>query len=383
MAVGAGFERNRDVVRESQINAAFYAVQFPQRGFFVVAGLFGYLLAERGDFFSGSGERIRGGDAVKVESGFGGGCEISISGSERGCESLLQIREAPPERRERLSQQFHVKRTGRTFCVFLHQINRTAKKRVAEKRGSSLRAVLRVAFHADFDITFSPQRRNVVHRKLHSSGSVAIAREAGFERYFPGREAFRDLFRIHFGIGGGGDRLRSEDATLLMMAVAGTDAAPAVDDHVRAIRANHADHIFEREAVPDFQGLLGSFDVAGIERAGEILVHAVILSGGEEFFGADHAELAVLFRADGILAALPARDGEERDVGIESVGQIREKAGPFVIGMRGDEKNAGIDARFINGLDGFLEGLRAERPRCTDEGKNRGEHGKKTSYGFF
>ncbi len=101
-----------------------------------------------------------------------------------------------------------------------------------------------------------------------------------------------------------------------MMAVAGMNAAPAVDDDVRAIRTDHTDHIFERESVPDFQGLLGSLDVAGIESAREILMHAVIFSRGEKFFGADDAEFAVLFRADGILAALSARDREQRDVGV-------------------------------------------------------------------
>ena len=112
-------------------------------------------------------------------------------------------------------------------------------------------------------------------------------------------------------------------------------------------------------------------------------MYAVIFSGGKKFFGADYAECAVLFGADGVLAALSAGDGEERDVGIESVGEIGEKAGPFVIGMRGDEKDAGSDARFIDGFDGFLERLGADGPGYAGEGKNGGEHGEKTSHGFF
>ena len=129
--------------------------------------------------------------------------------------------------------------------------------------------------------------------------------------------------------------------------------------------------IFEREAVPNFQGLLGSLDVAGIERAGEILMYTVIFSGGEKFFGADDAQFSILFGADGVLAALSAGDGEERDVGVEAMGEIGEEAGPFVIGVRGDEKDAGIDTRFIDGFDSFLERLGAERPGDTDDGKDR------------
>ena len=79
--------------------------------------------------------------------------------------------------------------------------------------------------------------------------------------------------------------------------------------------------------------------------------------GGEEFFGADDAEFGALFGADGVLSALAAGDGEEGDVGIEAAREVGEEAGPFVIRVRGDEKDTGGDAGFVDGFDGFGEGL--------------------------
>ncbi len=67
---------------------------------------------------------------------------------------------------------------------------------------------------------------------------------------------------------------------------------------------------------------------------------------------------------DGVLAALAAGDGEKADVGVEAVRKIAEQAGCFVVGMRGDEEDARGDAGFIDGFDGFGEGLGAERGGC-------------------
>jgi len=137
------------------------------------------------------------------------------------------------------------------------------------------------------------------------------------------------------------------------------DAAPAIDHHLRAIGADHANHVFEREAVPDFHGLLGRLDVAGIGSSREKLTHAVMFSRREQLFGADYAERAALFGADGVLPALAAGDGEERDIGIKAAREVSEQARPFVIGMRGDEEDTRGDARFVDGFDGVCEGLRA------------------------
>ena len=84
---------------------------------------------------------------------------------------------------------------------------------------------------------------------------------------------------------------------------------------------------------------------------------AVEVAGGEEFFGADDAEFGALFRADGVLSALAAGDGEEGDIGVETAREISEEAGPFVVGVRGDEEDAGGDSGTVDSFDGFWEGL--------------------------
>ena len=216
---------------------------------------------------------------------------------------------------------------------------------------------MRVAFHAHVDVAFAPERRNVVDGKRHGAGDVGVARGSQVERYFPGGQALGDLLGKHFGIGGCGDGLRRENSAFLMMSVAAVNASPAIDDDLRAERANHADHVFERDAAPDFSRLLGSLHVARVHGAGEKLADAVMFVGGEEFFGADDAEFGALFGADGVLSALAAGDGEEGDVGIEPAGEVGEQAGPFVVRVRGDEKDAGGDSGFVDGFDGFGEGL--------------------------
>ena len=47
----------------------------------------------------------------------------------------------------------------------------------------------------------------------------------------------------------------------------------------------------------------------------------------------------------------------EGDVGVEPAGEVGEQAGPFVVRVRGDEKDARGDAGFVDGFDCFGEGL--------------------------
>src|ERR1700747_261693 len=158
--------------------------------------------------------------------------------------------------------------------------------------------MLRVAFHAHVDVALAPEWRNVVDGKRHYAGDIVVARWTHFERYFPNGEPFGDLLGKHFGIGGGGDSLRRENSAFLVMPVATVNAAPSVDDDLRAECANHSHHVFERYAAPDFSRLLGRLHVAGVHRAGEKLADAIVLVGGEEFLGANDAELGALFGAD-------------------------------------------------------------------------------------
>ena len=60
-----------------------------------------------------------------------------------------------------------------------------------------------------------------------------------------------------FGIGGCGDGLRRENSALLMMSVAAVNAGPAVDDDLRAERANHADHVLNETPPQIFRACSG------------------------------------------------------------------------------------------------------------------------------
>src|SRR5258708_39747337 len=92
------------------------------------------------------------------------------------------------------------------------------------------------------------------------------------------------------------------------MAVAGVDAAPAVDGNVRAKFAYDVDHVFENGVAPDFFGFFGSFGEAEIPGAGEIEFDAVAASGGEKCLGAEEAQLRGLFKGGGGLGAVAAGD---------------------------------------------------------------------------
>ena len=110
-------------------------------------------------------------------------------------------------------------------------------------------------------------------------------------------------FGVGRRVGGEGYGFGGPETSGLVMAVAGVDAAPAVDDDVGAKFADDADHIFEDCIAPDFLGLLGSFGVAKIFGASEVEFYAVAASGSEQFLCADEAELGGLFGAESVLAA--------------------------------------------------------------------------------
>src|SRR5208337_205626 len=164
-------------------------------------------------------------------------------------------------------------------------------------------------------------------------------------------------------VGGEGDGFGGPEAGELVMAVAGVDAAPVVDDDVGAEGADDADHVFEDLVAPDSFGLFGSFGVAEIACAREIELHAIAASGGEQFLRADKAELRSLFGAESVLAAFAAGNGEQGYIGMEPAGEIGEDGGAFIVGMRGDVEDARGDAGAVDGFDGFGETWACARRR--------------------
>ena len=151
--------------------------------------------------------------------------------------------------------------------------------------------------------------------------------------------------------------------------MAGVDTAPSVDDDVGSKFADDADHVLEDLVAPDFFGFFWSFGIAKIAGAGEIEFYAITARGGEEFLGANEAELWSLFGPESVLAALTAGEGKQGDIGVEAASKIGEDSGAFIVGVRGDVEDACGDAGAVNGLDGFREtGAGSRRRRKLGDG---------------
>src|SRR5579859_1672088 len=209
---------------------------------------------------------------------------------------------------------------------------------------------------ANFAPGFSVQGRDVVDGQEIALGAIAASFDV--QDLYPGAGCVPSgcaWIQKKFWISGEVDCFWGPDAGELVVAVAGVDAAPAVDDDVGAEFADDADHVFHDGVAPDFFGFFGSFGEAEILGAGEIEFDAVAAGGGEKFLGADEAELRGLFGAERVLPSFAAGDREKGDVGVEPTGKIGEDGPAFVIGMRGDVEDARGDTGGVDGFDGFGE----------------------------
>jgi len=214
--------------------------------------------------------------------------------------------------------------------------------------------------NADFPPRFSVERRDIFEREEETFSFVIrsddVQDDGQLTFWFPRPQAlFKLEFRECIFIGGEGDGFGGPDAGQLVMAVAGVDAAPVVDDDVGAEGADDADHVFENLVAPDFFGFFGRFGIAKIASTGEIELHAIAAGGGEQFLRADEAELGSLFGPKSVLTAFAAGEGEQGHIGVKPASKIGEDGGAFIVGMRGDVKDARGDAGAVNGFDGFGE----------------------------
>src|SRR5580698_4313009 len=128
------------------------------------------------------------------------------------------------------------------------------------------------------------------------------------------------------------------------MSVAAMHATPAVDDDVGTIGADDAHHFSENCIAPDFFRFLGRFRESKIWRTSKKEFYAVASRGGEQFLRADQSQLRRLLRSEIVLSAFTASESEQRDVGVESAGEIGEQGGGFIVRMRSDIENARGDA---------------------------------------
>ena len=118
---------------------------------------------------------------------------------------------------------------------------------------------MQVAFERNVAVTESPDRGNFIGGHDPGAGVVHFlilrGRAHRIENHLdaPGFQSFGNLIGILGGIGGGLDGFRRLIAGILMIAVAGFLAAPAVDHNLRAQHADDAHHVFQFHALPFFE----------------------------------------------------------------------------------------------------------------------------------
>ena len=168
----------------------------------------------------------------------------------------------------------------------------------------------------------------------------------------PGLQAVFELLGKDLGVGGGLEGLLRNFAGDLVLAVAvGNSADKGGDDDLRPHLAYRQHCIVEHAVVsPAGEGFLLSFGEAEVRFGAPELFGAVVLVGLEQFVGADETERVVGVGGHGVLAALAAGEGEERDAHAESAREIGEQRSVLVVRVRHDVQHAGSGAQPLERL---------------------------------
>ena len=154
----------------------------------------------------------------------------------------------------------------------------------------------------------------------------------------PRQQSRGNLFGETLGIGRGAKCFLGQQSGCLMVAVSiARGAGESRDQHVGAIRANHAHHVGQHQimAAPLLKSLIGSFRKSEISGAREALLHAVILIGGQQFQRAQHAQAVGKSAPQFVLPAFPAIQRHQQDVNSQPAGLVSEHAAIFVVGVGG------------------------------------------------
>src|SRR5713101_846439 len=207
---------------------------------------------------------------------------------------------------------------------------------------------------------FSVERRNLIQGKQVTLGGLApveVQQDDGLS-VAPWRQVLffhRRAVQLEGRICRDLHCLRREQSRSLMMSVTPMHAAPAIDHNVRAKSANHADHIFENLVPPNFFGFFGSFRIAEIFGTSEIEFHAIPASGSEQFLRANQPKLRGLFRAEVVLSAFAACQGEQSDVGVQPAGKIGKHRSALIVRMSRHEQDSRGNSSAFDRLNRFRQ----------------------------
>ena len=157
--------------------------------------------------------------------------------------------------------------------------------------------------------------------------------------------------------------LRREQSRGLMMTVASVHPTPAINYNIGAESTDHADHILKDLVAPDPFGFLRRLRKAKVFSASKEKPHAVASGRRQQLLRADQSKLRRLFGAKIVLAALAARQGKQRHIGMQSASQIGEHRAALVVRMRGHVKDPRGDASLLDCLDGLRQAWAGTRHR--------------------
>src|SRR5205823_11015391 len=117
------------------------------------------------------------------------------------------------------------------------------------------------------------------------------------------------------------------------------------DQYLRAEPADDVDDVFEdRIARPEAECFFGSLGESKIVGAREELSRAVQLTSREQLFRADDAELGAKLRADQILPAFAAAQGQVCRLRAHPAREQDQELGVFVVRVRADHEDAFVAA---------------------------------------
>ena len=135
--------------------------------------------------------------------------------------------------------------------------------------------------------------------------------------------------------------LDGQDGGRRVMAVAPALGREPGDDDIGPEGADHPHDVgHDGLPIPDPERLGGVLREAEVDGAGEELPAAVEAAGGQEFLGADHAQLLEELGADHVLATVAPREREiGRAVGA-AAGEVGDELGVLIVGMRGHVQDA-------------------------------------------
>ena len=160
--------------------------------------------------------------------------------------------------------------------------------------------------------------------------------------------------------------LRGRGVMAVRLVVVGRETR---DDDVGPEFADRPDRVGQNlVAIPEAQRLRGRLRESEIVRAREELLAVIDPARGQQFLGADDAQLFAQLRADQILPAVAARQRKIGGVVKRAVRPIGDQAGVLVVRMRGDVKRASEHIQFLQREPDFR---RVHRPAAHQPHRQR------------